>query len=103
MSILLDWRWVYRGCAHSGTDVPMEAGETAGLRGVMTHPLTLPSVLLVALLTLGLYGGIVWGVLPTRAYISWEGHLFGLLAGVLVARLVTPQDRDTSVSSPTAR
>jgi len=61
------------------------------------------AALLVALLTLGLYGGIVWGVLPTRSYISWEGHLFGLLAGVLVARLTTPQGRDTSVSSPIVR
>ena len=61
------------------------------------------TALLVALLTLGLYGGMVWGVLPTRSYISWEGHLFGLLAGVLVARLATPQSRDTTVSSPTVR
>jgi membrane associated rhomboid family serine protease len=61
------------------------------------------TALLVALLTLGLYGGIVWAVLPTRPYISWEGHLFGLLAGVLVARLETPQGRDTSVTSPTVR
>ena len=55
------------------------------------------TALLVALLTLGLYGSIVWGVLPTRSYISWEGHLFGLLAGVLVARFATPQRRDTLV------
>lgn len=61
------------------------------------------TALLVAILTLGLYGGIVWGVLPTRSYISWEGHLFGLLAGVLVARLTTPRRHDTSVPSPTAR
>src|SRR5215470_11624836 len=61
------------------------------------------TALLVALLTLGLYGGMVWGVLPTRSYISWEGHLFGLLAGVLVARLTTPQGRATSVSSPIVR
>ena len=61
------------------------------------------TALLTALLTLGLYGSIVWGILPTRSYISWEGHLFGLLAGVLVARLATPRRRDTSVSSLTAR
>jgi membrane associated rhomboid family serine protease len=61
------------------------------------------TALLVALLTLGLYGGIVWGVLPTRSFISWEGHLFGLLAGVLVARLTTQRHRDTSVSRLTAR
>src|SRR5262245_49235577 len=61
------------------------------------------TALLVALLTLGLYGGIVWGVLPTRSYVSWEGHLFGLLAGVLVARLAMPRARGTPISSPTAR
>ena len=43
--------------------------------------------ILIALVTLFFYGGLVWGVLPTNAYISWEGHLFGLLAGILAARL----------------
>ena len=47
------------------------------------------TALLVALLTLGLYGGMVWGVLPRRSYISWEGHVFGLLAGMRVAQLAT--------------
>lgn len=61
------------------------------------------TALIVALLVLVLYGGIVWGVLPTRSYISWEGHLFGLLAGVLVARLVAPRRRDMPVPSTTVR
>ena len=61
------------------------------------------TALLVALLILGLYGGMVWGVVPTRSYISWEGHLFGLLAGVLVARLATPQQRATPVPNLTVR
>jgi membrane associated rhomboid family serine protease len=39
----------------------------------------------VAVLTLVLYSGLVWGVLPLRAFVSWEGHLFGMLAGALVA------------------
>lgn len=43
--------------------------------------------ILTALLALFLYGGLVWGVLPSRSFISWEGHLFGMLAGVLAARL----------------
>lgn len=42
--------------------------------------------ILTALLTLFLYGGIIWGVLPSRSFISWEGHLFGMLAGILAAR-----------------
>lgn len=35
-----------------------------------------------------LYGGLIWGVLPIRYGISWEGHLFGFLGGVLAARLL---------------
>jgi membrane associated rhomboid family serine protease len=33
-----------------------------------------------------LYGGMLWGVLPAQPGISWEGHLFGFLGGVLAAR-----------------
>ncbi|MET9291571.1 rhomboid family intramembrane serine protease [Streptomyces sp. NPDC003077] len=31
------------------------------------------------------YGSIVWGALPTDSGISWQGHLFGLVGGVLAA------------------
>lgn len=34
------------------------------------------------------YGGIIYGVLPSDPRISWEAHLFGLLAGVLTTGLV---------------
>ncbi|MCZ7637960.1 MAG: rhomboid family intramembrane serine protease [Verrucomicrobia bacterium] len=40
----------------------------------------------VALLVLALYGGLVYGVLPQRGPVSWEGHLCGAIAGVLAAR-----------------
>lgn len=32
-----------------------------------------------------LYGGLIWGVLPIWPAISWEGHLFGGLTGVVCA------------------
>lgn len=32
-----------------------------------------------------LYGGLVWGLLPIRPEISWEGHLSGAIAGVILA------------------
>ncbi|MFC3120754.1 rhomboid family intramembrane serine protease [Agaribacter flavus] len=34
-----------------------------------------------------LYGGIIWGVLPSRPYISWESHLFGFISGLALAWL----------------
>lgn len=36
-----------------------------------------------------IYGGLVWGVLPTRAYISWEGHLFGFIGGIIAAKMLS--------------
>lgn len=42
------------------------------------------STLLSALVG-GLYGGMLFGVLPGQAGISWEAHLFGFLAGTLMA------------------
>ena len=40
----------------------------------------------VAALVVFLYGGMIWGVVPRDDGVSWEGHLFGLLAGMVVAR-----------------
>ena len=31
------------------------------------------------------YGGMVWGVLPLQNGVSWEGHLFGGIAGAIAA------------------
>ena len=36
------------------------------------------------------YGSLLWGVLPTRSYISWEGHLFGFIGGMIAAKLLSP-------------
>ncbi|NUN64646.1 rhomboid family intramembrane serine protease [Pseudanabaena biceps] len=41
------------------------------------------------------YGGLIWGVLPTRAYISWEGHLFGFIGGAIAAKLLSPPQNPT--------
>ena len=42
----------------------------------------------IASVVLFYYGGMIVGVIPTNSFISWEGHLFGLLAGILAARLL---------------
>lgn len=31
------------------------------------------------------YGSMIWGVLPVQQGVSWQAHLFGALAGVLLA------------------
>jgi membrane associated rhomboid family serine protease len=41
-----------------------------------------------SVLTFFLYGGALTGVLPGATGISWQGHLFGLLGGVLAARML---------------
>ena len=41
---------------------------------------------LVALAVIAFYGTMIFGVLPQGGHVSWEGHLFGLVAGIVVAR-----------------
>jgi len=46
-----------------------------------------------ALIALGFYSSLIAGLVPQDA-ISWEGHLFGLIAGLIVARvLAEPQSK----------
>ena len=41
---------------------------------------------IVTVITILLYGGLVWGILPSAGRVSWEGHLFGMMAGIIAAR-----------------
>lgn len=41
--------------------------------------------ILVSIMVALLYGGLVFGVLPTQEGVSWQGHLFGAIAGVVMA------------------
>ncbi len=60
------------------------------LRGYFQR--NIPSILLSILVFL-LYGGTIWGVLPSRPGISWQGHLFGFLGGVLAAKLIATEKK----------
>jgi membrane associated rhomboid family serine protease len=39
----------------------------------------------ISLLVIFLYGGLIWGVLPGNAGISWESHLYGFAVGFILA------------------
>lgn len=39
----------------------------------------------LSLLVIFLYGSLIWGVFPLDPQISWEGHFFGFLSGVVLA------------------
>ncbi len=43
---------------------------------------------LLAAATALLYGSMLWGVLPTQPGVSWDGHLAGLIGGIITSRLV---------------
>lgn len=39
----------------------------------------------IALIVVFYYGGLIWGIFPGEARISWEGHLLGALVGIFTA------------------
>ena len=49
--------------------------------------------ILLALVLFLFYGSILWGVLPSDPSVSWQGHLFGAVGGVVAAYWVAKADR----------
>ena len=49
--------------------------------------------ILVAVVLLGVWSGMLAGLLPGTPGVSWQGHVFGALAGVLAAWLTTRRSR----------
>jgi membrane associated rhomboid family serine protease len=40
---------------------------------------------IISLLTVLVYGSLVWGVFPMENHVSWEGHLSGAVSGVILS------------------
>ncbi len=51
------------------------------------------SLMLISIVIAFMYGGIIFGVLPSRPYISWESHLFGFISGLGLAWLMRSKQR----------
>lgn len=60
------------------------------LRGYFQR--NLASIFLSLLVGL-LYGGLILGVFPHQPGVSWQGHLFGFVGGVLAAKLIANEKR----------
>lgn len=56
--------------------------------------------ILLAVVLFAIYGGILWGVLPSNPMISWQAHLFGALGGLLAASIVAKADRRVAGPPP---
>jgi membrane associated rhomboid family serine protease len=53
--------------------------------------------ILWAILVLVLYGGMLWGILPSSIGVSWQMHLFGFVGGAVAAYILSrhmDDDRD---------
>ncbi|MFC4698876.1 rhomboid family intramembrane serine protease [Glaciecola siphonariae] len=45
---------------------------------------------IISIAVLFFYGGMIWGVLPSQPFISWESHLFGFISGLVLAWVLRP-------------
>ena len=45
------------------------------------------------LLAVLLYGGLIFGLVPGEEGVSWQGHLFGFIAGAMAAKALSRDPR----------
>ncbi len=52
--------------------------------------------ILIGIIVFLLYGGALWnGIIPNQPGVSWQGHLFGAIAGIFVAYIYRNKYRKT--------
>ncbi|MDP2635291.1 MULTISPECIES: rhomboid family intramembrane serine protease [unclassified Pseudoalteromonas] len=84
--------WLFgRGNIHVGL-----SGVLYGLWGfLICYGLMLRSfkAIVISVVVVFLYSGFIWGVLPQRPHVSFESHLFGAIAGVLIGYYLAKKDK----------
>lgn len=71
----------------------VHVGASGIIYGILGYLLTIGifkrsfGTIAVSMAVFLLYGGAVWGIFPSRGFVSWESHLCGFLAGIATARL----------------
>lgn len=78
------WLWFFaRDSTHIGASgLVYGFGAFLFVSGVIRRN---KNLLAISLLVAFLYGSMVWGLLPIEERISWEGHLMGVIAGIILA------------------
>nr|WP_290343367.1 rhomboid family intramembrane serine protease [Corynebacterium auris] len=59
------------------------------IRGIFNR--SLAQILLGVILGF-FYSGLIWGVLPINPGVSWQGHLFGAIGGLIAGMTITSDD-----------
>ncbi len=83
----LTWLLARSDTIHIGASI-LVFGYAGFLVAIGVFERSIPGIL-VGIVVLFVFGGtLLWGILPISRGVSWEGHLFGLVSGVVVAFVV---------------
>lgn len=98
---VLAWSWLVSGAGVwlVGPTNGITLGASGLVFGLLTYLLVVgflekrPVGILVSVGVFLVYGGVLLGVLPGQPGISWQGHLFGALGGLLAAYSLAGRSR----------
>ena len=94
--------WLLAGLISGGGIHIGASGVVFGYFGYLAarafHERSFSSIFIAVVVIVFYGGGILIGLLPADPRVSWEGHMFGLLAGVTYAGIIGRQDRDVKRS-----
>lgn len=98
---VLAWSWLVSGAGVwlVGSANSVTVGASGLVFGLLTYLLVAgflerrPVGILIAVVVFLVYGSVLLGVLPGQPGVSWQGHLFGAVGGVVAARSLAQRRR----------